>query len=238
MFKSRLMAPQQNPKPPRDKGELEVIPAKRPKGNAQDKENCCHGAKADQAPLPPKPTMPGPEDTAADLVALVRSTIPWVKHHLREALKNTTQFPDSALHSHAPLDIRAKSHGKDLVSYKHPWNQASALIALETLWQYEAGGNLMWCNPFLGSEEDGIVAGDPVPWHSVRESASVFFGEGRPKERKRKASGATPNDGPIVFPIPLPIHVEDTEKVKQQQFAGSLAVISGHLYIYAWYLDS
>jgi hypothetical protein len=151
------------------------------------------------------------------------------------------------------LDIKTKSGASELVSFKDAWNTEKAMIALATTAMYEAAGNLIWCNPFLANEDDEVLAGDPVLWSQVREVAESHFkvavtsikelasspakGTAHAETRgKALAETQGPDVTRIVFPITLPVHGTEINKAKNPSLKSCLHVLSGHVYIYGWYL--
>eukprot|EP00972_Heterocapsa_arctica_P114459 16442542-Heterocapsa_arctica.AAC.1 len=114
---------------------------------------------------------------------------------------------------------------------------------------YEAAGSLIWCNAFPSSEDEEVLAGDPVLWLQVREVADAHFrvavtsikelasspAKGTaPAETRGKAPAETRGTDVtrVVFPIPLPVHVTEINQAKNQSMRSCLHVLSGHVYIY------
>ena len=93
----------------------------------------------------------------------MRNIIPSVRHYLKRSLKENlayfSAFPDLELHAHARLDIREGS-STDLLSYKAPWQQSVAEIALKSTDKHEAGANICLINPFPADSGETVVAGD------------------------------------------------------------------------------
>jgi hypothetical protein len=168
----------------------------------------------------------------ADIEATMRGVIPYVQQHWRQCLNagdpTFSQFPDKDLHLHQPLLIKESLVQNELVSFKAPWTTKDALASLRSTAMYEAGGNLVWCNPFPSSDEAVVVAGDPVLWEHVKEVAEVHFGASAVSRGHAIAR--------IVFPIALPIHVDDESLVGSGVFASALPLVSGHVYVYAWWV--
>lgn len=154
-----------------------------------------------------------------------------VHYHLRTALRTGgdafAQFPDTELHQHGALEIKAGSTG--LVSYKAPWEAGQATTALETTNMYEAGGNVMWLNPFPESADAQVIAGDPPSWSQVVEIQELHF---------NLSAVAAPHGKTFqhIFPIAIPVDVSSLDVVRgRTSFPGSLSIITGHVYLYAWF---
>jgi len=173
-----------------------------------------------------------PSGACTDIEATMRATIPYVQERLRECLNTGqdvfSQFQDNELHLHEPLVIKESVVENEMVSFKAPWTATDALASLRSTTMYEAGGNLVWCNPFPSSPEAVVVAGDPVIWEHVKEAAEVHFGVSA-MSRGNAISR-------IVFPIALPIHVDDEVLIRSGIFASALPLVSGHVYVYAWWV--
>ena len=56
-----------------------------------------------------------------------------------------------------PLGIKLAQSETELLSFKTPWTQALANVALESTEKYEAGGNIFWINPIMSSGEETIA---------------------------------------------------------------------------------
>jgi len=207
------------------------VPAKKPRVEFVTSDPKPVETKSDSKQvLVAKPVLP--TAATADVEATIRSVIPYVQQQLRVCLSSKeaafAQFPDQALHLHAPLMIKESANRDELVSFKAPWTTTDALASLSSTAMYEAGCNLLWCNPFPASQDAMVIAGDRVLWDHVREAAEVHFSalaapQGRAISR-------------LVFPISLPIHVDDDKVIQGGIFPSVLPLVSGHVYVYAWWV--
>ena len=120
------------------------------------------------ATTPTRPDLPPRDDVDADVPTLMRGVIRYVQHLLKIQLKENPKFfsafQDIELHAHSPLEIQATSVGNDLMSFKHPWSKSDAVTALTGTNLYEAGGNIFWLNPVIGSGDEQICAGEGQSW--------------------------------------------------------------------------
>ena len=144
-----------------------------------------------QAPVFPNISKDG--NDASSVVSNVRSIVPYVKYHLQETLRSadelSQQFPDTGVHQHQPLEIKAVEGLKadQMRSFKHPWNPEKAKAALEGASMYEAAGNVFWCDPLPPlSGEERIVAGAIPTWQEIEDLADSAFG----MESAQKQTGA------------------------------------------------
>ena len=198
---------------------------------------------ADCAATPvPLPRIPkdGSESSAATPARSVLSgVVPWVQQSLREYMKSHKELfnasGDHPLCEHQPLEIKSTiSKTTALKSYKAPWNQNSAADSLATTGMYEAGGNVCWVRVFPLNKEMEVVAGGPLQWAQITGLADQFISE------RAYACAATPevaSDVPqILFPVTLFVNAQrDVSMSSSQYFQGSLDLISGHAYLYAWW---
>jgi hypothetical protein len=100
-----------------------------------------------------------------------------------------------------------------------------------------------------------VLAGDPVLWSQVREVADTHFkvpvasvneiAASPAKNKAPRSPASSPAKAPAerrgedvmrtLFPIPLPVHVTEMNQAKNDK-RSCLHVVSGHVYIYGWYL--
>ncbi len=141
-----------------------------------------------------------------------------------------SQYADLDLHQHAPLDIKQAVGEKEATGYKSPWNQESANMSLAGTGMYEAGASLMWLRVVALSEDEVLLAGGVPSWASVLEAEEQRFTPSRcPNARQGLQSR-------LVFPLsPLAVYGE-LATFQSGVFPGNLTLLSGHTYIYAWYL--
>ncbi len=185
---------------------------------------------------PPCPVVDSKED--ADVQVNMRKVIPYVTGHLRQILRTRAdlkrQFADTPPHLHQPLLVKAVEQLKDddLTSYKPPWSSDDAVTSLHSTGMYEASGNILWCSPHPEQRGDAqVIAGDPPTWPQVEEFAEAHFSAEAFQESDTTAGKARR----ITFPTPLVVHVARVEDARHASFASTLPVLSGHVYIYAWY---
>ena len=131
------------------------------------------------APLNPKIDL---DKGSTDVVSNMRLIIPYVKYHPKQKLQSVPelarQFPDTALHTHQPLDILAVGGLKDdqLKSFKHPWSSPKAKASLQGNGIYEAAGNIIWCDPLPPpSGHERTIAGDTGTWQEILDVADNDF---------------------------------------------------------------
>ena len=113
------------------------------------------GASGSVQAAPGEPLCPHIIEDADDAGVLtnMRGIIPYVRYHLKEALRTTEelarQFPDVQPHEHQPLNIKDVDalQADDLSAYKHPWEASKAEASLGGTSMYEAAGNVLWCDP-------------------------------------------------------------------------------------------
>ena len=184
---------------------------------------------------PQKPSLPAAADTDVDVLPLIRGVIAWVKHNLRQRLKDdfSSAFPDASLYMHGPLEIKDSGTDTELLSYKHPWKEEAAMSSLKTTDMYEAGGNLFWANPFPLDKEEAVLAGETPSWHTIREMAEAM---------RMKPGASSPGSSSvakahrIIFPVTLTVHAPSMTDFKGRAFPSNLRVVTGHAAIYAWFL--
>ena len=170
----------------------------------------------------------------------MRGIIRYVQYHLKNQLRDNPQFfsafPDTELHAHQPLAIKAASSDNDLLSYKAPWSKDIAAVALASTHLYEAGGNIFWINPFVDGTDENMCAGEGQSWEVVHTMADVF--------RVNTSHGAsTPmSDGlakgrRLKFSVIFPVHGDKVDFFgKQDSFPGTLKLVTGHVALWGWYL--
>ena len=138
-------------------------------------------------------------------------------------------FDEKAPHQLAPLNIMMKSlEAGELCSYKAPWKRPAARAALATAGRYEAGGNIMWCDPTPRGEQERLVAGDPVSWKMVEDVAAQHFSVSTEKGRWQR----------VVFPVVLLVGVEHKALLLPDTVPWfmELPLVGSHVFVAAWYL--
>ena len=134
------------------------------------------------------------------------------------------------LYQHKPPDLDDAVSGPNVVSYKAPWDSQRATRALASMGMYEAAGNVMWLSPFPEDACAAINAGDKPTWDQVVDIQERHFSP---------SAVAPPHGSPSqhVFPVAMLAHVPHREIVRgQPHFPGSLTLVTGHVYLYAWFL--
>jgi hypothetical protein len=95
---------------------------------------------------------------------------------------------------------------------------------------YEAGGSVMWLNPFPEDEAAAVIAGDTPSWAQVVDLQQLHFDPSAVAESHGKMFQH-------IFPTAIMVHVSSLEVVSNRRcFPSSLSIVSGHVYLYAWYL--
>ena len=154
-----LMAPRKQVAPPRHNLARQSHQTKKNKTNTTAGSSCfdadakaspavpaaptsCYGGTSATG-APPKPVLPAScSDTDVNVLSLMRGIVAYVKFHLQVHMARNPQFfsafPNTELHEHRPLDIRASLSENDLLSYKAKWSKDQALMALTSTDMYEA----------------------------------------------------------------------------------------------------
>ena len=198
------------------------------------------GSPCSLAGLPPAPSMPTVDAKLIgdEVYHVMREVVPWVGSKLRQLLKDHNasvpafrQFKnDKVPWEHAPLHIVGLSEQAALVSYKAAWAVAEAQTALAATGMYEAAINIFWLNPFPASDTARVLLGDPPTWPQLQEVVNLHFDTGPPHAPPSPVVR-------LVFPITVPAHVLSIAAATTAAgFQGSLPAVSGHIYIFAWYL--
>ncbi len=141
------------------------------------------------------------------------------------------QFLNVDLHRHQPLDIKETVGEKEASGYKSPWNQQAAKYALTNTGMYEAGASLVWLKVLALSEEELLLAGGMPSWANVLEAEEQRFKPSRCINARPDLLGDR-----LLFPLnPLAVYAE-LDTFNAGNFDGNLKLLSGHCYVYAWYL--
>ena len=184
-----------------------------------------------------KPIVPSAEEKYTDTLATMRGIIKYVKHRLPGELANHAQFVAGVgLHGQEPLTIRAcggagSDDHTELMSYKHAWSADDAEVSLRGTGRYEAGGNLMWLNPFTTSKKHAEAAGPAPPWTTVHIMADMFR-----VEKALEVKGKVAKEKRLWFRTPFFVHASTLDALKKPPFPGTLDLINGHVALYGWYL--
>ena len=205
------------------------------------------GSVSTPAPAPTKPAVPTAEARDTDTLAAMRGIIEYVQHHLHARLASHPQFVRTvALHEQQPLTIRAATPAvRELMSYKHPWTPDEAAQSLALTGRYEAGGNIMWLNPFttvvnalagsLTCSEAANAAGPAPTWESVHRMADQFRVSQDPAST-RVETGRVAKEKRLLFRAPVQVHAPTLDTLTKPSFPGTLELVSGHVMLYGWYL--
>ena len=120
-------------------------------------------------------------------------------------------------------------------SYKAPWSNQNARVAMTTAGRYEAGGNAMWLSVCPQEATQRILAGRTASLEEVRELEAQFF---RVILRsKPPGAGDVRTWERLIFPDKLPVGVRDEAVIYQSEhWQMELPVVCGHCYLWAWYL--
>ncbi len=94
----------------------------------------------------------------------------------------------------------------------------------------------MWlCQQPLAGDDLLIAGGQPF-WSQVLEAEKQHFSTDSPCRNAGRLPSAA---GPVrcIFPIsPLSVHMPEQEAFHKETFAGSLRLVTGHVYVYAWFV--
>jgi len=131
------------------------------------------------------------------------------------------------LHMVQPLDIQAKLTGKQMGSYKAPWNQESCQRAVDTTSMYEAGANVLWLDPGLG--RSARVAHEQPSVQTVQTVMASYFS----KESMWSPKAASRDR--LVWPIAMEAYVLVKAEIFKDYFDHSIALLAGHAMLFAWY---
>ena len=210
----------------------DVIPAKKPRLEIVDDSLF----SPHEAPPPPLPIFPeGTRAMALDVIVLL---IPWVQSNLKDFIKRHSDrfnMQDLEVYQHQPLKIfDAENNAQSielLSSYKAPWNVQVARGSFDGTQMYEAGGNLCWVGAIPRTDDDKVISGDPVTWGQVVDVARTSFA------KTLLAVSDTNKVERIVFPIMLCVHATMDAARSAEFFNGSLVLVCGHAYVYAWYFS-
>ena len=198
------------------------------------------GSVSTPAPAPTKPAVPTAEARDTDTLAAMRGIIEYVQHHLHARLASHPQFVRTvALHEQQPLTIRAATPAvRELMSYKHPWTPDEAAQSLASTGRYEAGGNIMWLNPFttvvnalagsLTCSEAANAAGPAPTWESVHRMADQFRVSQDPAST-RVETGRVAKEKRLLFRAPVQVHAPTLDTLTKPSFPGTLVLVSGHV---------
>ena len=168
----------------------------------------------------------------------MRGIVAYVKFHLKVHMAHNPQFfsafPNTELHAHPPLDIRASLSENGLLSYKAKWSKDQALMALTSTDMYEAGGNIFWINPFTSDATEKVCAGDCPSWETVTMMMAQVF---------RPTVGASTPDGKLAksrrlrFTVDFVVFAQAVKSFcGHDSFPGTLKLVFGHAALWGWYV--
>ena len=213
-------------------GDGGVIPAKKPCPE-QEGGGVGPGASAGQGggdAGPTKPVIPADPNAVTDVRGLLATLIPHVRYHLQAAVRDGGalfgSLADVPPWQHQPLEISESQRA--ISSFKAPWTKTQARASVDSTRMYEAGGNVMWCRALPQSAEHKVLAGEAPSWAEIDDLAGTAFS-------LAPLQGAVAHGGRLVFPVPLTVF-GTLDVVDRDAFDGTLDVLSGHAYIYGWYL--
>ena len=188
----------------------------------------------DEAPPLPEAGTLAAAKPAKDVMKVV---IAYVQGHLRMLISSSdarfTQFADVELFRQPPLRIPSTctAGAPELVSYKNPWCDQDASVSLQKSCMYEAGGSVFWLNPFTACEEEEALAGKTPTFADIYECAPEFNAHQVPSS----VAGNTIER--VVFRQHLIIFGWTLDTFVQPEFAGCLKVLTGHVRVWAWYVE-
>ena len=193
---------------------------------------------ANQAEIqPPMPNLGFVGD--GHVISNMRQIIPYVTGHLRQVLKRrdefNTYFADVAPHLHQPLAIHTEDTlpADAMTAYKLPWTTTNAKTSLESTGMFEAAGNVLWVCPYPPTDDGGKnIAGEVRGWSDVTEIAETCFSADAYQTTHAASQGSVAR---ITFPVMLALYAANVPHVLLDAFPSSLALLTGHVYVYAWY---
>ena len=216
-------------------GALAPAPAAGLAAGLADDAPIAAGSVSTPAPPPTKPAVPTAEARDTDTQAMMRGIIRYAQHHLPARLASHPQFNRmTALHEQPPLSIQAATDAqRELISYKHPWTPDEATQSLASTGRYEAGGNIMWLNPFPTSTDAASSAGPAPTWEAVHLMAEQFRISQDPASTQ---AGRVAKEKRLLFRAPIQVHASTLDALTKPSFPGTLELVSGHVILYGWYL--
>ena len=134
-----------------------------------------------------------------------------------------------------PLAVAMPSGDSDVGNFKEIWNPATALQSAQGTGMYEAGGNLTWLDPVLGSAPE--VARSEPAWSLVHQYSIQYF----------SIASAVPGAsrrGRLIFPLsPMEAYVKEIGDLfaggsvnKGKSMPERLVLVTGHAMLYAWWV--
>ena len=194
-------------------------------------------APADPPVIPEKDHDPSPGDLQKlmkDIAAYVVVKLPAFLEENASLLGEGGAQKGRKPEEYHPLPVATKG-STGLTSFKPPWNVDEAPESLRIVGMYEASANLLSLHPFAVGGAAQHIAGAPPSWKNLWQAmAFSFSAEGRQDHALATTQGAGVKR--LVFPITIPAHCPAPEAGSAAGTLGSFSVISGHIYLWAWYL--
>ena len=194
-------------------------------------------APADPPVIPEKDDDPSPGDLQKlmkDIAAYVVVKLPAFLEENASLLGEGGAQKGRKPEEYLPLPVATKE-STGLTSFKPPWNVDEAPESLRIAGMYEASANLLSLHPFAVSGTAQTIAGAPPSWKNLSQATAFFFSaEGQQDHALATTQGAGVKR--LVFPITIPAHCPAPEAGSAAGTLGSFSVISGHIYLWAWYL--
>ena len=180
----------------------------------------------------------------ADVPVLVKQIAAYVVKRLPDYFKayDTEFLPagDQKPHEYGALKIALKGE-TGMMSYKAAWEAEAAKISLKSTGMYEASANLLWLNPFPRTTMAQQIAGNPPSWSQLTEAVAMFMTKEAAQEQTLAEAPLAPPQGSdkcmrMIFPLTVPAHCEQADTGGATGILGIFDVVTGHLYLWAWYL--
>ena len=218
-----------------DSAPTDVAPAKRPRTDVHPSEAVSALSTGPFGIAGPAMPPVGAQVSGKAVYTVMREVVPWVSGKLREVLVSISSaraaFRDVPPWQHTPLQMTRERPDDDImVSYRAAWEIREAQTALTSTGIYEAAVNVLWLNPFHLNETARTILGDTPQWSHIQDIVKLHFARAASRGEPRAPSM-------LVFPITLPVHIgSNAAATSTSCFEGSLPVVSGHTYVFAWFV--
>ena len=180
----------------------------------------------------------------AEVPVLLKQIAAYVVKGLPDFFKAHTELlpaGDQKPHEYGALKIALKGE-TGMMSYKAAWEVEAAQISLKSTGMYEASANLLWLNPFPRTTMAQQIAGNPPSWSQLTEAVALFMTNDAAQEQTLAEAPLAPSQGRhkrimrMISPLAVPAHCEQADSGGATGILGMFDVVTGHLYLWAWYL--